>query len=231
MSKCSLKQWPTCESVCTPLLTAVSSNLGDSMMRCVPKFAQRTPHVSASLTCWREVSLDWSFKVKHRGPEGRAAPWWQVLVPYSGEVWFLSPRERIATITHNSLVPSPWRNEALDHGDLFGNVYFCSENIKCWLLYIKVFSKSVQEPVIPNIHLKEDTNFSSAEDFHLLKVGSTFSKKAFLHSPYLISFFCVSLKIYSIVIRLMGGDLGRYLCSWRRETAFWNISIGSQIGD
>lgn len=75
MSKCSLKQWPTCESVCTPLLTAVSSNLGDSMMRCVPKFAQRTPHVSSSLTCWGEVSLDGSFKVKHRGPEGRATLW------------------------------------------------------------------------------------------------------------------------------------------------------------
>lgn len=118
-----------------------------STMRCVSKFAWRTPCVS-TLSMARD-SPDRSFREKQKRQEGRTAQKGdRVLFPLQ-ERTYSSPGARTSVFKHDSLGPEPMRA---------WRIRLCRFIWKCLFLFLKhkkIFSKSVQKHVVSNSHLEK----------------------------------------------------------------------------
>lgn len=208
------------------------------MMRCVPQFVWRTPHAFPSSAWWGEDSPNRSFSRRScsRRPEGRVTrkadlEGDSVLFPVQERSYFSTQERGVLPWSMIHLVLSPPQEEGLDCADSFGYVCFCPENVTCHLLLKN--SVKVCRDLWSKIFTWNKKNFSSDEDFYLLKARSILFKEDFQLIIADKSFVWVTA-IYSIPLLsdwwgVLSGEI--IYVSQKREMVFWTGSIGSNIGD
>lgn len=183
--------------------------------------SQVCPEDTSCVSIVPQIEALWSRMGGIRGEQ----PWkvTGVLIPVQeSSSSLVLERGPLPSLNTTRLVPSPWQNEGLDYADVFGNACSCSKTMECHLLW-KVFSKSVQKPMVQNNSPEKKIPWR----FPTFQSRKRYKK--FSPSPSLTINFCGSLQIYSTDIRLMGSYLGRW--SFLPEKGEHSASISSKTGD